>query len=400
MDNLFDHKMRSFLTMLGMMFGVAAVIAMLSIGAGAEKQALDLIDSLGVRNIVLRSKDYKEDELKTIREKTPGLSPRDIMAFREAISEVDLVTPRSKLQPYLIASEGNKTEGTVYGVSSNHLQVHPIQLSKGRFIDFYDERHHREACVIGQQIKTELFGTQEALHKKIKINDVWCEVVGIISQGTDTKNIGDVELSSDADAIYIPYTTLLRKFEKPLLDSPLDEVVLKLSEGADPQRVSLVADSLLQRLHNGEKDYDIVVPEALLKQSQATQKLFNLIMGCIAGISLVVGGIGIMNIMLASVLEQTREIGIRRAVGAKKRDIRFQFLMSAFCLSMLGGGFGIALGLAISKIVAVSAGWPTVVTLSSIVLSTGVSVLVGLLSGFYPALRASNLEPMAALHHE
>jgi putative ABC transport system permease protein len=150
----------------------------------------------------------------------------------------------------------------------------------------------------------------------------------------------------------------------------------------------------------GVKDYDLVVPEALLRQSQQTQNIFNIVMGCIAGISLFVGGIGIMNIMLASVLEQTREIGIRRAVGARRRDVRFQFLVSAFALSVLGGLIGIAVGITIAKVVAAYAGWPTLVTVSSIVISTGVSVVVGLLSGLYPAIRAARLEPIEALHHE
>jgi putative ABC transport system permease protein len=161
-----------------------------------------------------------------------------------------------------------------------------------------------------------------------------------------------------------------------------------------------VLDALLARLHGGASDYDLIVPEALLEQSRQTQRLFNVVMGCIAGISLLVGGIGIMNVMLAAVLELTREIGVRRAVGARRKDIRFQFLVTSFSLSLLGGVFGVVIGVALARVVATYASWPTVVTLPSILLATGVSVAVGLLSGLVPAIRAANLNPIEALRYE
>ena len=207
-------------------------------------------------------------------------------------------------------------------------------------------------------------------------------------------------MSSTSKDIYLPYTTALRKFEHPPLDSPLDQIVVRVKEGVSPWKTAAAIEPLLNLLHGGAEDYRIVVPEALLEQSQKTQRLFNIVMGCIAGISLLVGGIGIMNIMLASVLERTREIGVRRAVGARRRDIRFQFLVESFSISLMGGGAGVLMGLAIAHIVAYYAGWPTLVTLWSILLSTGVSVTVGVLSGLYPARRASELDPAVALGYE
>jgi putative ABC transport system permease protein len=200
-------------------------------------------------------------------------------------------------------------------------------------------------------------------------------------------------------AIYTPLTTLVHKFEAKATDSPYQEIVVKLDGRSAPHEAQAVIDGLLKQLHNGVEDYDIIVPEALLAQNRETQRIFSIVMGCIAGISLLVGGIGIMNIMLASVFEQTREIGVRRAVGALRRDIRFQFLIESFLVACSGGLFGVALGLLISRVIANSAGWPTVITPSAVLLATGVSGAVGLFSGLYPAVRASKLDPIVALQH-
>jgi putative ABC transport system permease protein len=207
-------------------------------------------------------------------------------------------------------------------------------------------------------------------------------------------------VASTEREIYLPFTTALRKLDHDPLKAPLGEIVVRLEPAAPAGETGAVIGTLLDRLHGGVRDYDIVVPEALLQHSKQTQQLFNLVMGLIAGISLLVGGIGIMNIMLASVLEQTREIGVRRAVGARRADIRFQFLVTAFSLAILGGILGVALGLAISRGVAAYADWPTVVTTWSIALSLGVSVAVGVASGLYPAMRAARLDPIEALHAE
>ncbi|HEX2685031.1 MAG TPA: ABC transporter permease [Kofleriaceae bacterium] len=399
--SLAEHKLRTTLTMLGMMFGVGAVIAMLSIGAGAERQALALIDRLGTRNVVVRARTFKQAELEEIRKKSIGLSERDVQAIQEAVPGIAFAAPRIEIDPYKIIAAGAKTQGQVFGVGHRHREVTPFVLREGRFIDAADESHHAQVCVIGQAIRRDLFGADPALGKDIKINDIWFEVIGVLApEATAVTEVQGVAVSSTEHEIYLPFTTALRKLDHDPLKSPLGEIVVSLLPNTPASETGAVVGTLLDRLHGGARDYDIIVPEALLQHSRQTQELFNLVMGLIAGISLLVGGIGIMNIMLASVLEQTREIGVRRAVGARRADIRFQFLVTAFSLAWLGGLFGVALGLGIARGVAAYADWPTVVTSWSIALSLGVSIAVGVASGLYPAMRAARLDPIEALHAE
>jgi putative ABC transport system permease protein len=401
LENVSEHKLRSGLTMLGMMFGVGAVIAMLSIGAGAERQALELIDQLGMRNVVIRAETYEPDKVLEIRKKSLGLSLRDVAAIEEAVPGVGFIAPRIEIEPYLVLAEGAKSESSMYGVSRHYAALTNLQLAEGRYFDAVDEREHAQVAVIGATTRRDLFGAGPAIGQYVKVNDVWFEIIGVLaSDASGGATIEGVDLLSSSTSIHIPFTTALRKLERDPLRSPLAEIVLHLDDGAAPYEVSAITNGLLDRLHGGVRDYEIIVPETLLEQSRQTQRLFNIVMGCIAGISLLFGGIGIMNIMLASVLEQTREIGIRRAVGATRADIRFQFLLTAFALSLLGGVAGITLGLAIAQIVAAYAGWPTIVTAWAIVLSTGVSVAVGLISGLYPAIRAARLSPIEALRRE
>jgi len=400
-ENLAAHKLRSVLTMLGMIFGVGAVIAMLSIGAGAERQALEMIQSLGLRNLLVRAETFREQELREIRKKSVGVALRDVEAIEEAVPGVESASPRVEIQPFKILSAHGKTEAPVFGVSHRHAELVDLELVEGRFFDPLDELHHAQVAVIGSEVRRSLFGFGPALGEHVKVNDVWLEVVGVAAgRGGSADSFQGVQLGAVEQEIYLPFSTALRKLDRDPLESPLSEIVVRLEEDASPRRTAAALAELLERLHAGVDDYELIVPEALLEQSQRTQRLFNLVMGCIAGISLLVGGIGIMNIMLATVLERTREIGIRRAVGARRDDIRFQFIVESFSISILGGLAGIAMGLAIARGVAAAAGWPTVVTLSSILVSTGVAMAVGLASGIYPAVRAANLDPIDALRYE
>jgi len=314
--SLGEHKLRTTLTMLGMMFGVGAVIAMLSIGAGAERQALALIDKLGTRNVVIRSKTFKPDELEEIRKKSIGLSQRDIEAIEEAVPGVMFAAPRVEIEPYKIIAAGAKTTAQVYGVSHRHREVTPFAIAEGRFIDALDERDHAQVCVIGAGVRRDLYGADPALGKDLKVNDVWCEVIGVLApEANPVAQVQGVAVSSTEHEIYLPFTTALRKLDHDAMKAPLSEIVVRLEPKAPAGETGAVVGTLLDRLHGGVRDYEIVVPEALLQHSKQTQQLFNLVMGLIAGISLLVGGIGIMNIMLASVLEQTREIGVGRPGG-------------------------------------------------------------------------------------
>jgi putative ABC transport system permease protein len=326
---------------------------------------------------------------------------RDVDAIREAAPGAELVVARLAIEPYKILAAHGKTEGKVYGVSHVHARLVNMPLREGRFFDARDEAAHAQVCVIGDEVRRDLFGAEPAIGRDLKIYDVWCEVIGLFAPETaGGAALEGVSIGSTAREIYLPITTALRKFEQDPLKSPLDEIVIRLAPDASAHEAETVLAGLFARLHGGVVDYDTIVPAMLLEQSRQTQRLFNVVMGAIAGISLLVGGIGIMNIMLASVLELTREIGVRRAVGARRRDIRFQFLVNAFTLAFMGGAAGIALGVAIARIVSAYAGWPTVVTMGSVLLSTGVSVAVGLVSGIYPATRAANLNPIEALRYE
>lgn len=401
LDNLSAHKLRSCLTMLGMMFGVGAVIAMLSIGAGAERRALAIIDKLGMRNVVVRAKSFKAEEEREIRKKSVGVSERDVEAIREAVPGTELVLPRIAIEPYKIISPSGKTTAKVFGVSYQQPALIKLALREGRFFDARDESSYAQVCVLGGGVRRDLFGVAQALGKAVKINDVWCEVIGVLAaESVGSEAVEGVAVGSTAREIYLPFTTALRKFEHDPLKSPLEEILVQLREGTPARETASVIGALLDHLHGGAADYELVVPEALLEQSRQTQRLFNVVMGCIAGISLLVGGIGIMNIMLASVLELTREIGVRRAVGARRKDIRFQFLVTSFSLSLFGGIAGVVIGVVIAQLVAAYADWPTVVTPGSIVLATSVSIAVGLVSGLVPAIRAANLDPIEALRYE
>ncbi len=236
--------------------------------------------------------------------------------------------------------------------------------------------------------------------RDVKINDLWFEVVGVAAAGGGGDTFQGVAIGSPAREIYLPVTTALRELDREVTKSPLDEIVVRLRPGASASASAMVVRSLLERLHAGVDDYELVVPELLLEQSRRTQRLFSIVMGCIAGISLLVGGIGIMNIMLAAVLERTREIGVRRAVGATRRDIPAQFVIEASAIAVVGGLAGVVMGVVIARVIAASAGWPTVVTAFSVMLSLGVSMAVGLAAGIYPALRAASLDPIEALRHE
>jgi putative ABC transport system permease protein len=400
LSNLAARKLRTALTMLGMIFGVGAVIAMLSIGGGAEKKSLEMIDRLGLRNVIVKTKEIKEEERQEVRKKSLGVSPRDGEAIRQAVAGVEMVLPRVEVKSWKIRAEGTKSGAKVIGVSHRQPDVAAVPIREGRFFDGAEESGHAQVAVIGETVRRNLFGYGSPLGKRIKVNELWLEVIGVLAPEASATDQQGIPVGSTENEIWIPVTTAMRKFDRDALEAPLDELVVRLAPGVSSRGAAAQIDALLDRLHGGADDYELVVPEALLEQSRRTQRIFNMVMGSIAGISLLVGGIGIMNIMLASVLERTREIGVRRALGATKKDIRSQFVIETFAISLLGGFAGVAIGVFLARIVAAWADWPTVVTLWSLLLSTGVSIAVGLASGIYPAARAAELDPIEALRYE
>jgi putative ABC transport system permease protein len=388
LGNLAARKLRTALTMLGMVFGVGAVIAMLSIGAGGEQKALESIGRLGLQNVLVKAKEVKPEDRQELRKKSLGVSLRDGEAIAEAVPNVERVLPRVEVKAYKILATGGKAKGKVRGLSADYAAVADVPIAEGRFFDKRDQAEHAQVAVVGPTIRRDLFGYGPAIGRQVKINDVWVEVIGILrGDGTDKE-------------IWIPVSTAMRKFDRDPLDAPVDELVVKVKDGVSTGATADLIRPLLDRLHGGADDYEIVIPEALLEQRRQTQRIFNIVMGSIAGISLLVGGIGIMNIMLASVMERTREIGVRRAIGARRVDIRAQFVIESFAISLIGGLSGVVIGIVMAKVVAAYAGWPTVITFTSLAVSTGVSMTVGLVSGLYPATRAAELDPIEALRYE
>jgi putative ABC transport system permease protein len=399
--NLTRHKLRSFLTMLGMIFGVGAVIAMLSIGAGAEQESLRIVESFGIRNIIIRAKEFKEEELKQIRTESLGVSMRDVEALQTILKPKPLITASRLIKTYQVNSEKARSDSRVLGVSSTYPIIQNLRMLQGSFFLAADEEANAQVCVLGIVAKQKLFGFGDVLNQQIKVNDIWLTVVGVLGDViVDKQEFEGVKIQNPNNDIYIPITTAIRKFDTEAVENELNEIVVKIADGANIKEQASTINNMVSVMHRYVNDYEIVVPEKLLAQKQETQGIFNIVMGAIASISLLVGGIGIMNIMLASVLERTNEIGLRRAIGAKKMDIRMQFMAEAVAISLAGGIIGIALGYGISKAVAMFSGWSTIITGVSIALSFGVSSIIGLIFGIYPAVQASNLDPIECLRYE
>ncbi len=398
---LIRHKMRTLLTMLGIIFGVGAVISMLSIGAGAQAEAMQMIDSMGLRNIILRDKPVDEQDLYTLREKSLGLSLRDVDGLRSVSPDMVQSSARKRVRSNQILSSAGRSRGQVLGISREYFDLYNLRLDDGSLFDALEELSFRRVCVLGSRTRQDLFGYMDPSGQPIKINEIWFTVIGSLEpQNLGKDSFQGVELESADNSVFIPITTALKMFDRPKLSSELDEVVLQLAPGASIETNAILVSNVLKDLHGGETDFTLVVPEELLAQSKKTRALFNVVMGGIAGISLLVGGIGIMNIMLASVLERTREIGVRRAVGAKRRDIVVQFLSESVVLSGLGGLTGVILGFSISWGVATLSDWNTVVTGFSVILAFGFSLLIGLVFGTYPAYNGARLDPVDALRYE
>ena len=402
--SLLAHKLRTLLTMLGMIFGVGAVVAMLSITEGARQEMVRYIDLLGINNIVVEANEAQDrDTLIDIRQVSPGLTFRDSRAIAANTPNIAYISERKTFQPnsLLPTMEGDLPK--LLGVLPNYTDIYSMSMLEGRF--FTEEEHSRSApvCVLGEKAKISILGYGNAVGKYIKVNEIWLHVIGVTApQATAEADIEGLESDDRSNIILAPLNSVMRRFEdtNSYLKDEVDGLLIRVEQDSDPIELSQIVRAILNVTHNGASDFSVLVPADLLAQREQQQLVFKVVMICIAGISLLVGGIGIMNIMLATVLERTREIGIRRAVGARQRDIVRQFLIEAVLISILGGLIGISAGFGGSRIIAFIAGWPTVVTIISIMVSFGVSVFIGLLFGIYPAVQAAKLDPIEAIRHE
>jgi putative ABC transport system permease protein len=402
--SLLAHKLRSLLTMLGMIFGVGAVVAMLSITAGAQKQMMAFIDQLGVNNIIVDARESTDrDSLQVVRAISPGLSFRDYRNILANVSGLEAITPRKRFKPSKVMPKTSQEMPQLIGVLPNYMQINSLRLVEGRFFDEDEDRSSAPVCVLGENAKINLLGYEPGVGKYVKVNDTWLQVVGVLTpQAEGDADMEGAQSMSRNNLVIAPLNTVMRRFEDATsyLRDEIDGMYMKVKPGVDSIQTSNVVAAILTATHKDAGDFAITVPAGLLEQKKQTQFIFNIVMICIAGISLLVGGIGIMNIMLATVLERTREIGIRRAIGARQADIVRQFLAEAVLISIAGGLVGIAFGFALSQIIASAAGWSTVVTMSSIAVAFGVSVFIGLLFGIYPAVQAAKLDPIEAIRYE
>ena len=400
-EQLRQHKLRTALTLLGMVFGVGAVIAMLSIGEGAKQEALRLIESMGLRNLLVEARDFDEDTLREIREHSVGLSQGDVRAILQTLPSVEGVSAEKKIKTWSLFSQQASSDAQVRAVSPEYFDLASLKLAEGEIIDVDDNKYYAQVAVLGAQAAKNLFPAGKPLGQPIKINHLWVKVIGVLEDRDLSKDeFQGVSLGGDRNRVFIPLETALKRLSFELMESELDAIRLRLNKESDPQLSALTVNHLLSRRHGEENDYDIIIPAALLKQQQQTQKIFTIVMSAIAGISLLVGGIGIMNIMLATVLERTREIGLLRALGARKQDIQVQFLLESATVAGLGAFIGIFFGLLLAFVIQQFAGWPAGWSMMAIVLSVSICLITGVVFGWYPARQAAALNPIRALHAE
>ncbi|MHC1768805.1 MAG: ABC transporter permease [Verrucomicrobiia bacterium] len=412
---LWLHRLRSFLTVLGIVFGVCSVIAMLAIGEGASAAAQEQIKSLGSQNIILRSIKPPPDEKVTTQTGqfllNFGLTYADIRAIQATIPGVVAVIPGRVVQEW-VSYIHRRVDSEIVGTVPWYPEMRNHHVTQGRFFTDLEMDAKSGVCVLSSEIAEALFPLDYPLGRSVRLGSRYYQVIGVVEHRVALKDdVLDSESGSAglANRVYVPLETLKthygdiifkrrtgsREMEKVVLS----EVTVKVNDQAAVVNVAQAIQALLERKHK-KADYRMIVPLELLKRAAATKRIFNIVLGSIAAISLLVGGIGIMNIMLASVTERTREIGIRRAVGAKRKDIIVQFLLEAAILSGAGGLLGVAVGLAIPKLVTLFSGMPTLIAFWAPPLAFTISALVGVGFGLYPALRAAEMDPIQALRHE
>jgi len=418
--SLWMHRLRSALTTLGIIFGVCSVIAMLAIGEGASQEAQEAIARLGSTNLLIETVEPPEERAdtgETQQMRSYGLTYKDAESIRNTLPDVEVVVPIREIDQearYLRRKVAIKIVGTVPW----YTEVSPIHVVHGRFLSSIDLHQQQSVCVVDEQLVSGLFGFEEPVGKDIRIQGNCYRVVGVAGappagEENDFDSAMPASTGSDggaAGSIYLPLSTAKARFteltasfsggSQTIERVQLQKITVKVKSTEQVLPMRDMLDTLLGRVHKDKKDYRIVVPLELLRQAKRTTLIFSIVLGSIATISLLVGGIGIMNIMLATVSERTREIGIRRALGARKRDIIVQFLSETLLLTLVGGILGIVLGSLIPFLVTHFGHMRTVIMGSSLVLAFGISAAVGITFGLYPAYRAANMDPIESLRHE
>lgn len=422
-SSITSNKLRAFLTILGIVFGVGAVISMLAIGEGAQKEIIDQLALTGVNNIVIKSKPITFDPSEKNQKPnfSGGLQDDDIRYILTSVPNIKKIAPEVESEFEAIYNLNHKKVKLV-GTNEHYASMFNFDLIAGKFILPYHVERSARVCVIGEDVKKSLFKTENPIGKFLKVGPIWLEVIGVaapkkLAGKSSAQELGVRNYTMD---VYIPTTTFLLRYlnrdissgddnnngrnsrdQQPTVSLPqLDKITVQVTKTEYLKSVRDLLERILSRLHYNAKDFEIIVPQELLNQQQKTKQIFNIVLGCIGGISLLVGGIGIMNIMLATVTERTKEIGIRRAIGATKQDIIFQFMIEALVLCIVGGVLGVIFGYAIAVIISVYADIKTIVSIFSIVVSFSVASLTGLVFGLYPARKAAEKDPVESLRYE
>lgn len=416
--SLWMHRLRSALTMLGMVFGVCSVIAMLAIGEGASRETQAIIARLGSTNLIIETVEPpKEASAAESSVNLYGLTYRDAESIRNTIRDIEVAVPLRELDGtarYL----GRKTAVKIIGTIPWYTQTSSLRVICGRFLSSIDLHMERNVCVVDEELVRTLFGFHYPVGKDIRMGGIYYRVVGVVGLPplTSTSDASEAMLTATGlnrdvvGTVYLPVSTAQVRFTEMVFTwennvqtadkVELQKITVKVSSIEQVLPIRDVVDALLRRLHGDKKDYRIIVPLELLRQAKKAQRIFSIVLGAIATLSLLVGGIGIMNIMLATVSERTLEIGIRRALGATKRHIIVQFLSETLMLTFVGGAGGIILGSLIPLLVTYYGHMPTVITVYSLVLASGISAAVGVIFGLYPAHQAANMDPIESLRHE
>ncbi len=428
LEALNANKFRAMLTSLGIIFGVAAVIAMLAIGAGAEKEILEQIKLVGSNNIIIKAlppdpnKQKEEKDQKETTKQSLGLNLLDVENIVNTLPHVGFVSPEIEITTSF-TREGLRKPGKLIGITNRYFQVANVEVTEGKYFSDYQMDHSEPVCIIGRQVKAKYFAKVNPIGQSIKCGQVWLTVIGVLEPGTlSEKTVQKLSIRDYNADIYTPIKTILLRYKNRGAITPasmkkpewednkaakntenyhqIDRLVVNIENSEFIDGSVELLDKILLRRHNGVPDYELFVPEMLLKQEQKTKKLFNIVLGVIASISLLVGGIGIMNIMLASVLERTKEIGLRLAIGAQKKDVVIQFLSEAVAISFSGGLAGVVLGIGVAIGVEKLADIQILISTYSVLLAFGVAISVGLIFGILPARRAAHANPIESLRYE
>lgn len=397
-EGLGRYKLRTALSVLGVILGVAAVIAMMSVSEGAQADALKQVELLGLDNLVVRNRALTRQEM--IRTGSVGLTSGDAESLIALIPMAKAVSPL--VERYIPVSRGGKgTMARTVGVRPSYEAILRLRTDRGRFLTLRDEQTGTRVCVLGASLAQMLFGFQQPIGEHVRLQADYYEVVGVLAaQGTDPGTPGTLAWRDLDQAVLTPLPALSGRSLGVASAQRVDEIWLQVREGGRVGEIGTILEHTLTGIHGGSRAFDIVIPRELLAQRYRTQRTFSIVVGSVAVLALLVGGIGIMNIMLTSVMERTREIGVRRTVGATRRDVTLQFLMETLLMTLTGGVLGIIIGVGVSWGITAYAGWSTRVSPLAVALAVIVSIIVGLVFGIYPAVKAAQLEPVDALRYE